>query len=84
VVAVFGALGVAHQKPTCDHVETRCVNFTRRREGAHSYGRIIGIRSSYRKLSQAFMRPHALISPFLSRKNLPRAQDASDSSSDIL
>jgi len=48
--------------------EMRCVNFTRSRESVHSYGRIIGCRSSYRKLSEALMRPHALISPFLSRK----------------
>jgi len=57
----------------------RCVNFTRSRESAHSYGRIIGCRSLYRKLSEALKRPHALISPFL-----PRAQDSSDSSSGVL
>jgi len=48
--------------------EMRCVNFTRSRESAHSYGRIIGCRSSYRKLSEAVTRPHALISPFWSKK----------------
>jgi len=52
--------------PPCN--KTRCVNFTRSRESAHSYGRIIGCRSSYRKLSEAVTRPHALTSPFLSRK----------------
>jgi len=48
----------------------------------HLFGRIIGCRSSYCKLSEAVTWPHALTSPFWS--NLPRAQDTSDSSSGIL
>jgi len=46
----------------------RCVNFTGSRESAHSYGWIIECRSSYRKLLEDATRPHALISPFWSRK----------------
>jgi len=62
--------------PLTDHVmkcnEMRCVNFTKSRESAHSYGRNIVCRSSYRKLSEAVTRPHAQISPFWSRKGFRR------------